>query len=124
MPSRIDRFAAWNNFLSSAFLALSRCGTHQICLVFSTLKRTGITGKYGTRYGSSLRKQVKKMEISQHATYTCMFCGKNSMRRSAVGIWKCRTCKKVYAGGAYSVHTGGAMTVRSTIRRLRETMAL
>lgn len=87
-------------------------------------KKVGIVGKYGTRYGSSLRKQVKKMEISQHATYTCMFCGKNSMRRSAVGIWKCRTCKKVYAGGAYSVHTGGAMTVRSTIRRLRETMAL
>merc|ERR1711871_1927963 len=86
-------------------------------------KKVGIVGKYGTRYGSSLRKQVKKMEISQHATYTCMFCGKNSMRRSAVGIWKCRTCKKVYAGGAYSVHTGGAMTVRSTIRRLRETMA-
>jgi len=28
------------------------------------------------RYGASLRKQVKKMEISQHAKYTCTFCGK------------------------------------------------
>ncbi len=28
------------------------------------------------RYGASLRKQVKKMEISQHARYTCTFCGK------------------------------------------------
>ena len=46
---------------------------------FSQAKRTkkvGIVGKYGTRYGSSLRKMVKKMEISQHATYTCVFCGK------------------------------------------------
>lgn len=33
-------------------------------------------GKYGTRYGASLRKQVKKMEITQHAKYTCTFCGK------------------------------------------------
>lgn len=36
----------------------------------------GVTGKYGTRYGASLRKQVKKMEITQHAKYTCTFCGK------------------------------------------------
>ena len=36
----------------------------------------GVVGKYGTRYGASLRKMVKKMEISQHARYTCYFCGK------------------------------------------------
>lgn len=28
-------------------------------------KKVGITGKYGTRYGASLRKMVKKMEITQ-----------------------------------------------------------
>merc|ERR1711924_2039 len=82
----------------------------------------GIEGKYGTRYGSSLRKQVKKMEISQHAKYTCMFCGKLSVKRSAVVIWNCRTCGKIYAGGAYSLHTGSSVTVRSTIRRLRDNM--
>ena len=26
-------------------------------------KKVGVTGKYGTRYGASLRKQVKKMEV-------------------------------------------------------------
>lgn len=30
-----------------------------------------ITGKYGVRYGASLRKQIKKIEITQHAKYTC-----------------------------------------------------
>lgn len=39
-------------------------------------KKVGITGKYGTRYGASLRKMAKKIEISQHAKYTCQFCGK------------------------------------------------
>ena len=39
-------------------------------------KKVGIVGKYGTRYGASLRKTVKKMEISQHSKYTCGFCGK------------------------------------------------
>lgn len=39
-------------------------------------KKVGVVGKYGTRYGASLRKSVKKMEISQHARYNCQFCGK------------------------------------------------
>ena len=30
-------------------------------------KKVGIVGKYGTRFGASLRKIVKKIEISQHA---------------------------------------------------------
>ncbi|CAE6461740.1 unnamed protein product, partial [Rhizoctonia solani] len=72
------------------------------------------------RYGASLRKQVKKMEVTQHARYTCTFCGKDSVKRTAVGIWNCRSCKKVIAGGAWTVSTTAAATVRSTIRRLRE----
>ncbi|KAI9375630.1 ribosomal L37ae protein family-domain-containing protein [Aspergillus egyptiacus] len=66
-------------------------------------KKVGITGKYGTRYGASLRKQVKKMEVSQHARYICTFCGKNTVKRQAVGIWECKGCKKTVAGGAYTV---------------------
>ena len=30
----------------------------------------------GTRYGASLRKQIKKMEVSQHSKFFCEFCGK------------------------------------------------
>jgi large subunit ribosomal protein L37Ae len=83
-------------------------------------KKVGVTGKYGTRYGSSLRKQIKKMEITQHARYTCSFCGKDSVKRSAVGIWHCKGCGKTLAGGAWVMNTIAASTVRSTIRRLRE----
>jgi large subunit ribosomal protein L37Ae len=42
------------------------------------------------------------------------------MKRAVVGIWHCKGCKKDVAGGAYSVSTATAATVRSTIRRLRE----
>ena len=58
-------------------------------------KKVGIVGKYGTRYGASLRKQIKKVEVSQHSKYVCQFCGKVSGKRTAVGIWKCKACKKV-----------------------------
>mmetsp|Transcript_13232 Transcript_13232/g.19949 ORF Transcript_13232/g.19949 Transcript_13232/m.19949 type:complete len:93 (-) Transcript_13232:90-368(-) len=83
-------------------------------------KKVGIVGKYGTRYGSSLRKQVKKIEITQHARYTCHFCGKDSVKRTAVGIWHCRGCNVTMAGGAWVLNTAAASTVRSTVRRLRE----
>nr|KAF6337374.1 ribosomal protein L37a [Myotis myotis] len=48
-------------------------------------KKVGIVGKYGTRYGASLRKMVKKIEISQHAKYTCSFCGKVRCSRRGEG---------------------------------------
>ncbi|KAL6560403.1 Large ribosomal subunit protein eL43y [Orobanche gracilis] len=83
-------------------------------------KKVGIVGKYGTRYGASLRKQIKKMEVSQHSKYFCEFCGKYAVKRKAVGIWGCKDCGKVKAGGAYTLNTASAVTVRSTIRRLRE----
>ncbi|KAG2354952.1 ribosomal L37ae protein family-domain-containing protein [Suillus spraguei] len=106
-------------------------------------RKVGVTGKYGTRYGASLRKQVKKMEITQHARYTCTFCGKvsersnDSVKRTAVGIWHCHSCKKTIAGvhGQYRrlrplLYGGESFPftllsvesdyLPSTVRRLRE----
>lgn len=82
-------------------------------------KKVGITGKYGTRYGSTLRKLMRKIEVSQHSTYRCVFCGKDSVKRKCAGIWECRSCRKTVAGGAYTLSTASAVTVRSTIGRLR-----
>lgn len=36
---------------------------HSISKMTKRTKKVGVTGKYGTRYGASLRKQVKKMEV-------------------------------------------------------------
>merc|ERR1712154_589348 len=85
-------------------------------------KKVGITGKYGTRYGASLRKTVKKMEISQHSKYYCSFCGKDKMKRKAVGIWFCddKNCRITVAGGAWNYSTTAAASVRSAVRRLKE----
>jgi ribosomal protein L37AE/L43A len=51
------------------------------------------------------------------AKYTCPFCGKESVKRHSVGIWNCKGCGKVMAGGAWALGTTSAATVRSTIRR-------
>jgi len=41
--------------------------------------KVGICGKFGTRYGASLRKVVKKFEITQRAKYVSPFSGKVSL---------------------------------------------
>merc|ERR1711872_339909 len=86
-------------------------------------KKAGIVGKYGTRYGASLRKMVKKMEVTQHMRHTCTFCGKESMRRAATGIWSCKPCRRTVAGGAYAYSTVAAANVRSFIRRNKDMQA-
>ncbi|XP_057593736.1 60S ribosomal protein L37a-like [Hippopotamus amphibius kiboko] len=83
-------------------------------------KKIGIMGKYRTCYGASLRKMVKKTEISQHAKYTCSFCGKSKMKRRAEGIWHCGSCMKMVAGGTWTYNTTSAITVKFAIRRLKE----
>ncbi|XP_051006833.1 60S ribosomal protein L37a-like [Acomys russatus] len=83
-------------------------------------KKVGIIGKYRTHYGVSLWKMVKKIEIIQHAKYTCSFCGKTKMKRRAVGIWHCGSYMKTVAGGAWTCNTTSAVTVKSAIRRLEE----
>jgi large subunit ribosomal protein L37Ae len=86
-------------------------------------KKAGIVGKYGTRYGGTLRKVIKKMEVTQHSTYNCSFCGKNAVKRVATGIWKCNRCKKTMAGGSYVLSTAAAVTVRTAVSRLQKANA-
>ncbi|KAG6532680.1 hypothetical protein ZIOFF_006530 [Zingiber officinale] len=116
-----NKFRVWLLTLSERTGVLLTFASRDIGpAVTKRTKKAGIVGKYGTRYGASLRKQIKKMEVSQHAKYFCEFCGKFAVKRKAVGIWGCKDCGKVKAGGAYTLNTASAVTVRSTIRRLRE----
>ena len=83
-------------------------------------KKVGIVGKYGTRYGASIRKLMKKVEITQRAKYHCSFCGKDAMKRKAAGIWFCKPCNRTVAGGAYMLATPAGTSVRSNTSRLRK----
>jgi large subunit ribosomal protein L37Ae len=58
--------------------------------------------------------------VSNIGTENSLACLQFGVKRKAVGIWNCKDCGKVKAGGAYTLNTASAVTVRSTIRRLRE----
>ncbi|CAD7932691.1 unnamed protein product [Amoebophrya sp. A25] len=82
-------------------------------------KKVGITGRFGTRYGSTLRKLVKRIEVTQRAKYLCPHCGKTAVKRKAAGIWGCKPCSRTYAGGCWQFATAAAASVTATIQNLK-----
>ncbi len=69
-------------------------------------KKVGIAGRFGPRYGSTLRKRWKEVMERRYQEHLCPFCGITSRKkRISVGIWKCPKCGAVWAGGAYVPRT-------------------
>lgn len=48
-------------------------------------KKVGITGRFGTRYGATLRKLVRRLETTQRMKYDCPHCGVPAVKRTAAG---------------------------------------
>lgn len=69
-----------------------------VALQSKRTKKVGIVGKYGTRYGASLRKQIKKIEVSQHSKYFCSFCGKVRRYRGATEAYGASALGRSQAG--------------------------
>ncbi|MEM1541497.1 MAG: 50S ribosomal protein L37ae [Ignisphaera sp.] len=66
-------------------------------------KSIGIAGRFGARYGSSLRKKWREIMERRYNVYQCPYCSNNVvMERLAFGIWQCPKCKTVWAGAAYT----------------------
>ncbi len=83
-------------------------------------KVVGIAGRFGARYGSSLRKRWKAVMERRYAEYKCPYCGKiGVLERIAVGIWRCPRCGAVWAGGAYtpSTEVGATTTVSGIVKK-------
>jgi large subunit ribosomal protein L37Ae len=81
-------------------------------------KKVGSSGKYGPRYGLSVKKQIRSIEGSKKMKYVCPRCYKNNVKRVSAGIWECRSCSHKFAGGAYSPRTGKFKTIESRFGRV------
>ncbi|MEM3670984.1 MAG: 50S ribosomal protein L37ae [Thermoprotei archaeon] len=69
-------------------------------------KRVKETGKYGARYGSTVRKRMLKLLTERHKKTVCRGCGKLVlMTRRSVGVWSCPSCGFTYAGPAHVSQT-------------------
>lgn len=64
-------------------------------------KKVGSTGRFGSRYGMSIRRRVLKVEREQRAKHKCPDCSKNTLKRMSAGIFYCKNCGMNMAGKAY-----------------------
>ncbi|MEM3737667.1 MAG: 50S ribosomal protein L37ae [Candidatus Bathyarchaeia archaeon] len=68
-------------------------------------KKVGMMGRYGARFGSTLRKRRGEIEAKMRRRHTCPRCIANAVRRVSVGVWQCKRCGFTFAGGAYTPST-------------------
>lgn len=64
-------------------------------------KKVGVTGRFGPRYGLSVRREVLKIEEVMRRKHKCPSCGQMALQRKETAIWVCRYCGAKYAGQAY-----------------------
>lgn len=64
-------------------------------------KKVGSAGRYGARYGRTIRQKVAKVEKIQKRKHKCPYCNYSKVTRVSSGIWKCKKCGAKFAGKAY-----------------------
>lgn len=71
----------------------------------------------GARYGKKTRDAVREQSPEKEK---CPECSKESLKREAAGIWKCKNCGHKLAGGAYQSDTGAEELLRKALFKSNE----
>lgn len=89
-------------------------------------RKVGPSGKYGARYGSTLRKRTRIILERMKGDAKCPKCEtRGSTHRLSTGIWHCKKCDARFTGGAYFIETPrGAESFRIAKRKQREAEAV
>ncbi len=64
-------------------------------------RQVGVVGRYGPRYGVRIRRRVQEIDETRRGTHVCPKCQAPKVQRRSSGVWQCRHCGHVFAGGAY-----------------------
>lgn len=66
-----------------------------------TTKKVKSAGRFGVRYGRTIRQRIVNIEQKQKAKHQCPYCSKWGIKRLAAGIWECKKCNNKFTGKAY-----------------------
>ena len=61
------------------------------------------TGRFGPRYGRTVKNKVAKIEKQAKKTYKCPYCMKVATKKEQAGIWSCSKCNKKFTARAYTI---------------------
>jgi large subunit ribosomal protein L37Ae len=67
----------------------------------SKSKKTKAAGRFGARYGRSVRSKLASVEQKQRIKQECPYCKKFGVKRLSKGIWECSKCGKKFASDVY-----------------------
>ena len=83
-------------------------------------KKVGSTGRFGARYGSTIRKRVREIEDKSKAIYKCPVCYMRTLKRSGLGIFACSNCGEKFTGGAWEPNTSAGRSITRRVTRIAE----
>jgi large subunit ribosomal protein L37Ae len=64
-------------------------------------KKVGSSGRFGVRYGVTVRKRIADIEAVAKGRHECPKCKAVAMSRTANGIWFCNHCGAILASSSY-----------------------
>ena len=64
-------------------------------------KKAKASGRFGARYGKTVRGRLNKVEGKQRKKQKCPLCERLGAKRLSKGIWKCSKCDKKFASNVY-----------------------
>lgn len=65
-------------------------------------KKVKAAGRFGARYGRSVRNKIAEIESIQRQKQHCLFCN-GVAKRLSKGIWHCKKCNKKFASNTFIV---------------------
>ncbi len=84
-------------------------------------KKTGVSGSFGSRYGTKARKRYRQIVEDTRRLHECPSCNYKRVQRESFGIWICKRCGYKFAGGAYTPVTKlGILASRAAAKKIEE----
>lgn len=68
-------------------------------------KKIGVAGKFGSKYGATIKERYKEVASKQAKKQQCPYCKKYKSKRLAKGLWRCKSCGKKFTAHAYYLKT-------------------
>lgn len=77
--------------------------------------------RFGTRYGTTIRKKVGAIEsLYRGKKLKCPYCNYIQVRRISAGIWVCNKCGTKFAGKSHTFGETIAVTAQEKVLEMEE----
>ena len=83
-------------------------------------QKAGLTARFGSRYGVSVRRRAGSALKKKSKFYTCPKCHYVMVKRKSAGIWHCKKCNYTFSGGVWEPFTRASDANNRVVRRSLE----